>query len=96
MSLGLPVCSRLVGREALGLGDVKFMAMVGALTGWQGALTAILLGSLAGASLGLSSMLVGKLQGRGGGASLTSSLRFGPFLAGGAAVAAFLPWRVLG
>ncbi|HBP23150.1 MAG TPA: hypothetical protein DEA08_35930, partial [Planctomycetes bacterium] len=90
------ICSRLVGREALGLGDVKFMAMVGALTGWQGALTTILLGSLAGASLGLSSMLIGALPGRERGAGMTSTLRFGPFLAGGAAVAAFLPGRVLG
>jgi len=90
------ICSRLVGREALGLGDVKFMAMVGALIGWQGALLTIMLASMAGASLGLSSILVGGAQGRAQTTSLTSTLRFGPFLAGGAAVAAFLPWRVLG
>lgn len=40
------------GREGLGLGDVKMMAMVGAFWGMQRAFMILLMGSLAGALLG--------------------------------------------
>lgn len=36
------------GREGLGLGDAKFLAMVGALFGWQGVVAALFIGSLLG------------------------------------------------
>ncbi|MCA8953398.1 MAG: prepilin peptidase [Planctomycetes bacterium] len=66
-------------KEAMGFGDVKFMAMIGAFVGWQGALLTLFLGCVAGAVLGAASML------RGGAAKIP----FGPYLAIGAVLALF-------
>jgi leader peptidase (prepilin peptidase)/N-methyltransferase len=68
--------------EALGLGDAKLLAMVGAFLGWKGVVTTLALGSLVGALVGLALMLAGR-------AGLKSRLPFGTFLAAGAAVALF-------
>lgn len=62
------------GREGLGLGDVKLMAMVGAFCGWHGALATLVLGSLAGSLAGVGLMLAGRGDGR-------TALPFGSFLA---------------
>jgi len=45
------------GREGLGLGDVKMIAMMGAFMGLEGALAAMILGSVSGAVLGLAYIL---------------------------------------
>ena len=45
---------RLRGREGMGLGDVKMMAMAGAFLGLQRALLTILLGSLLGSLIGVA------------------------------------------
>lgn len=42
------VGSAALGREAMGGGDIKLMAMLGAFLGWQGALLTIFLGALLG------------------------------------------------
>jgi prepilin signal peptidase PulO-like enzyme (type II secretory pathway) len=42
------------GREGMGMGDVKMMAMVGAFLGVRGAFITILLGTLLGSILGLA------------------------------------------
>lgn len=42
------VGSMALGREAMGGGDIKMMAMLGAFLGWQGALLTIFLGALLG------------------------------------------------
>jgi len=64
----------LRGREGLGLGDVKYMALIGAIVGWQGVLIVLglasILGSLVGIALGISKR-----------AGLQTALPFGPFLA---------------
>jgi leader peptidase (prepilin peptidase)/N-methyltransferase len=39
---------RMFGKEAMGMGDVKMMAMIGSFVGWQGVLITIFLGSLLG------------------------------------------------
>lgn len=39
---------KVFGKEAMGGGDIKMMAMVGAFVGWQGVLLTIFLGSLLG------------------------------------------------
>ncbi|MCK4303315.1 MAG: prepilin peptidase [Candidatus Eisenbacteria sp.] len=72
----------VTGREGLGMGDVKLMAMVGAYLGWQGALGTLLLGSLVGSLVG------GGLVLRGKGTRLTA-LPFGTFLAPAAWVVLF-------
>jgi leader peptidase (prepilin peptidase)/N-methyltransferase len=71
--------SRVFKREAMGLGDVKFLAMIGAFLGWKGALLSLFLGCVSGAAFGAVAML------RGGGARIP----FGPWLALGAVVSLF-------
>jgi leader peptidase (prepilin peptidase)/N-methyltransferase len=68
-------------KEALGMGDPKMLAMVGAFLGWKMAILTLLLGSLLGSLAG--GVLI--LTKRG---NLASQLPFGCFLALGAAVAA--------
>lgn len=62
--------------EAMGGGDIKMMAMVGAFVGWQGVLLTIFMGALAGTIVFLPLALVGKKK----------LVPFGVFLAVGAAV----------
>src|SRR5713101_8085197 len=45
------------GREGMGMGDVKMMAMVGAFLGVRGTFLTLLLGSLTGSLIGLSVVL---------------------------------------
>ncbi|NOT08237.1 MAG: prepilin peptidase [Gemmatimonadales bacterium] len=71
----------LIGRlifkeEAMGGGDIKMMAMVGAFVGWQGVLLTIFLGALAGTVIFLPLTLMGRKK----------LVPFGVFLAFGAAV----------
>jgi leader peptidase (prepilin peptidase) / N-methyltransferase len=73
---------RATGREGMGGGDVKLLAMVGAFLGWQGVLLTLLLGSLVGSAIGVSIMIA-----RGADAKL--AIPFGPFLSIGAFVALF-------
>ncbi|GAB4161450.1 MAG: A24 family peptidase [Planctomycetota bacterium] len=65
---------RVFGREAMGFGDVKFLAMIGAFTGWQAALLAFFLACLSGAVIGLVHRVLTR----------DSMIPFGPFLALGA------------
>src|SRR5580700_9065104 len=51
---------RLRGREGMGLGDVKMLAMAGAFLGLQRAMLTILLGSLLGSLIGAGVIVVGK------------------------------------
>ena len=62
--------------EAMGGGDIKMMAMVGAFLGWQGVLLTIFLGALAGTAIFLPLTLLGRKK----------LVPFGVFLAIGAAV----------
>jgi leader peptidase (prepilin peptidase) / N-methyltransferase len=68
---------RSTGVEAMGLGDVKMLAMVGAFLGWQQVLVVLFMASVAGAAIGLT---LAALYGR----TLASKLPFGTFLALGA------------
>jgi leader peptidase (prepilin peptidase)/N-methyltransferase len=61
--------------DAMGGGDIKMMAMVGAFVGWQGVLLTIFLGSLAGTLIFLPLKLMGRQK----------LVPFGVFLAIGAA-----------
>jgi len=72
---------RLRGREGLGFGDVKMIAMIGAFYGLQGSLLTLILGSLAGSVLGLLFIALSKKD------ATTYELPFGSFLG----VAALIP-----
>jgi len=68
------IYTKLRGVEAMGMGDVKMMAMVGAFTGPKGVLFTLFFASLLGAVVGLSLI---PLRGR----TLKDALPFGCFLA---------------
>jgi leader peptidase (prepilin peptidase)/N-methyltransferase len=70
---------RLRKQEGMGLGDVKMLAMVGGLLGWEAALFTLVIGSVIGTVFGLAAMLL-----RGG--RLDMEIPFGPFLAAGCGI----------
>ncbi|HXX38893.1 MAG TPA: prepilin peptidase [bacterium] len=74
------VGSLVVGQEAMGLGDVKLAAMIGAFLGWPVGALAILLGIFVGGLVGVV-LLVTRTKGR------RDQVPFGPMLAGGALLA---------
>lgn len=78
--------SAVFRREAMGFGDVKFLGMIGAFLGWQGALLTLFLGCVFGAAFGSVAML------RGG---LGLKIPFGPYLALGAVCALFFERPIL-
>jgi leader peptidase (prepilin peptidase)/N-methyltransferase len=67
---------RVRKQEGMGLGDVKMLAMIGGLLGWEGALFTLVMGSVFGTVFGLTAMIV--RRGR-----LDMEIPFGPFLAAG-------------
>jgi len=64
----------LTGKEGMGYGDFKLLALIGAWLGWQHLLTVILLSSLVGAIIGIGMILL-----RGHDRSIP--IPFGPYLA---------------
>lgn len=80
---GLAAAYRAVrGREGMGLGDAKLLAMVGAFLGWKPVLLTILVGALAGSAVGLTLISLRILR-------RDQYIPFGPFLAFGALVSLF-------
>jgi leader peptidase (prepilin peptidase)/N-methyltransferase len=78
------VNSLIIPREAMGFGDVKFMACIGAFLGWQALLFVIMVSSVVGAFVGAGTLLV--TRGQSGG-----KIPYGPYLALGA-----LAWIAVG
>ncbi len=70
------------GRDGLGFGDVKLLAMIGAFLGLQGAIGTLLASSVIGSIVGLSLMFIQKKD-------LKMAIPFGPFLAIGALIMLF-------
>ena len=68
--------SKLFGRDALGWGDVKYIAAIGACLGGRAAYFTLLFGALTGAIVGLALMAYKKKDFKG-------AIPFGPFLATG-------------
>ncbi|WP_310600663.1 prepilin peptidase [Desulfobulbus sp.] len=64
----------LTGRDGLGGGDIKLLAMIGAFLGWQSLLFVVFASSLAGSVVGVAAMFKQK---KGG----LTRIPFGPFLA---------------
>jgi leader peptidase (prepilin peptidase) / N-methyltransferase len=79
---------RLRGVEGMGMGDVKMLAMVGAVLGWKAVVVTLVLASFAGALVGLS-MLVHRQD------AMKYALPFGTFLSAGALVASLVGDRLL-
>ena len=63
------------GKEGMGYGDFKLLAMLGAWLGWKPLLVVILTSSLVGAIVGISMIVMGRTK-RG------TQIPFGPYLAG--------------
>ena len=66
-------------REAMGLGDVKFMAAIGAFLGWQATVFSLMASSIIGSCIGVTLILVGKRE-------WSSRLPYGPYIAMGAII----------
>lgn len=80
---------KLRGVEAMGLGDVKMMFMVGAYLGWRLAILTIFMGVFSGSLVGIAVMM------RRGGKSLQMMLPFGIFLGAGAIVSLLIGHRIV-
>ncbi len=80
---------RFRGIEALGQGDWKMAAMLGAFLGWERLLLTLVLASAAGSLVGLTTIAAG----RGG---WQAKLPFGSFLGGAGIAVLFLGGRLLG
>lgn len=52
--------TKLLGQDAMGGGDIKMMAMIGAFLGWQGVLLTLFLGALLGTLIFLPMKLAGR------------------------------------
>lgn len=78
----------VLSRGGMGGGDIKMMAMVGALMGWKTVLLTTFLGSLSGSLVGIFLMI---FRGRG----RKAKIPFGPFLALGAVITLFFGEEIL-
>jgi leader peptidase (prepilin peptidase) / N-methyltransferase len=75
-------------REAMGLGDVKLIAAIGAFIGLQGVLFTIPAASVLGAAFGLTALAFGKRE-------WSARIPFGPYLAAGAVIWLFWGHQLL-
>ncbi len=72
----------LFGKEGMGGGDIKLLAMIGAFLGWKPALMTIMVGSLLGSLVGVTLIAAQVIK-------REDYIPFGPFLVCGALVALF-------
>jgi len=78
----------VLGKEGMGGGDIKLMAMIGAFLGWKSTLLTIFLGSLAGSVVGISLMILKEKK-------RDDPIPFGPFLVLGAIISLFLGNQII-
>jgi len=76
-------------REAMGLGDVKFMAAIGAFLGWQSVIFSLTVSSIIGSFVGVALILMGKRE-------WSSRLPYGPYIALAATIWLFCGKRLMG
>jgi len=78
----------LFGKEGMGGGDIKLLAMIGAFLGWKPAVMTIMVGSFLGSLVGVT-LIVSKVIRR------EDYIPFGPFLVCGALVSLFFGQSLL-
>jgi len=78
----------LTGKEGMGGGDIKLLAMMGAFLGWKSILFIIFASSLAGSVIGLTMMVVQKKDSK-------LAIPFGPYLAFGAVLYIFFGRQII-
>lgn len=77
-----------IPREAMGRGDLKFLAAIGAFLGWRGVFFTVFAGSLVGSLVGVAALVFGKRV-------WSAKLPFGPYLSFGAVVWLFFGERLV-
>jgi leader peptidase (prepilin peptidase)/N-methyltransferase len=85
--LELTTSELVLPREAMGLGDVKFMAAIGAFLGWQATVFSLMVSSMIGAAVGVSLIVLGKRE-------WSSRLPYGPYIAAAAVIWVFWGWAI--
>jgi len=75
-------------REAMGLGDVKFMGAIGAFLGWQAAIFSLMLSSIIGSCVGVALILFRRRE-------WSSRLPYGPYIALAAVIWIFAGAKLL-
>jgi leader peptidase (prepilin peptidase) / N-methyltransferase len=83
----------VTGRQGMGGGDIKLLAMIGAMVGWQGILFTLFAASAIGTVVGILVMILS-------GKNMKLAIPFGPFLAMGAVTyvffgSALIRWYVM-
>jgi leader peptidase (prepilin peptidase)/N-methyltransferase len=82
-------CEEIVlPREAMGLGDVKFMAGIGAFLGWQAVIFSLMLSSMIGSVVGVALIVLRKRE-------WSSRIPYGPYIALAAVIWIFWGPRIL-
>ncbi|MCF8027136.1 MAG: prepilin peptidase [Desulfobacteraceae bacterium] len=76
------------GKEGMGGGDIKLLAMLGAFIGWKGVFFTIFAASLIGTAVGVAMMIAS-------GKNLKFAVPFGPFLSAGAVIYLFFGQRII-
>jgi leader peptidase (prepilin peptidase)/N-methyltransferase len=79
---------KLTGKEGMGGGDIKLLAMMGAFLGWRSILFIIFAASLVGSVIGVTAMMIQKKDGK-------LAIPFGPFLAFGALLYIFYGRQIM-
>ncbi|WP_456431389.1 prepilin peptidase [Thermosulfuriphilus sp.] len=83
------VYQRLTGREGMGGGDIKLLAMIGAFLGWKAIPFVIFLSALVGSLVGILLMLFKR------GATIKLAIPYGPFLSLGALIWVFFGEKII-
>ncbi len=78
----------LFGKEGMGGGDIKLLAMIGAFLGWKPALLTIMIGSLTGSIIGVGLIALRVIK-------RDDYIPFGPFLVLGALLSMFFAQPLL-
>ncbi len=71
-------------REAMGFGDVKFMAAIGAFLGWPATIFSLMVSSMIGSLVGITLIVLRRRE-------WSSRLPYGPYIAVAAVIWVFLP-----